>query len=344
MIKHYFTKILIYSRYIFGNLRFINNYFFHRETNRRKKISVFNYEDLATTMPGYHKEFRKSNVLYGINFSVKNALHYNPNKPLRLLIEHGYYFGNYVPVNSFNLHVPIVTYSRNRMEHIKVAFTKVKTGTKCLEIITIGPYINYAQSILDARERKRIKEDYRKILLVFPSHSIEGVTYKYNKEDFINEIEKVSKDFDSVFVCMYWKDIQEKRYVEYEDRGYKIVTAGHINDPNFLGRLKDIIDLSDMTMSNTVGTHIGYCVARNKPHYLFNQHQKVEGNRVNEEFKDRKSQAYLYSRDKEVNEVIDAFSKKSYKITEKQRRVVETYWGKNEVTYHVINGREPHND
>ena len=50
-----------------------------------------------------------------------------------------------------------------------------------------------------------------------------------------------------------------------------VVTAGYIMDPLFLSRLKSIIQLSDLTMSNNVGTHLGYCIYLNKPHWIVRQ-------------------------------------------------------------------------
>ena len=313
------------------------------ELLNRSKTNIFNYKKLSRELKVDHVyPLFLENLYYGNENSIKKII--TQKMGGIYLIEHGYYFGEYLPEYSFAYNgIVIITFSMRRVQHME-SIIKKSDLKHPLNVVTIGPYINYADSIIDQVEMKKIKEDYGKILLVFPSHSIEGVIYKYNTQDFINEIEKVSKDFDSVFVCMYWKDIQDGRYVEYEKKGYKIVTAGHRNDTNFLGRLKDIIDLSDMTMSNTVGTHVGYCVARNKPHYLFNQFQEVEGEKADEEFKERKNLEYLRTRDEEVNEVIGAFSKLSYIITEEQKDVVEKYWGKNEVKYYTISKKGIKND
>lgn len=324
-------------------MNFITAVKYHYKCYSVRRKSIFEYKELSQDYKLYSGYLYKENSFYGNFRAFNNAL--RNNKIPFFLIEHGYYFGNYVPGYTFFFdNIEIVTFSNQRLRHIGNALNNSELNIEKINVITIGPYINYADSVIDQSDMKKIKADCGKILLVFPSHSIEGVIYKYNTQDFINEIEKVSKDFDSVFVCMYWKDIQDGRYVEYEKKGYKIVTAGHRNDPNFLGRLKDIIDLSDMTMSNTVGTHVGYCVARNKPHYLFNQFQEVEGEKADEEFKERKNLEYLRTRDEEVNEVIGAFSKLSYIITEEQKYVVEKYWGKNEVKYYTISKKGIKND
>jgi len=317
---------------------------FYKEINNRRGSSIFDYYTLAEDLPKKNNiSYFDENSYYGNDIFITKIV--SKKKRLIYYIEHGYFFGGYVVEYPLYYNdVSIITYSVRRLKHIKNKFAELLNAGDRINVITIGPYINYADSVLDKNEKLKIKGEHRKVLLVFPSHSIEGVIYKYDTQDFINEIEKVSKDFDSVFVCMYWKDIQDNRHVEYENKGYKIVTAGHRNDPNFLGRLKDIIDLSDMTMSNTVGTHIGYCLARNKPHYYFDQFQKIEGKKVDEEFKERNNQEYIRTRDEEVKEVTEAFSNISYIITDEQKRVVEKYWGKNKVEYHTVEKKESHND
>lgn len=334
--KHYVLyKSFYYIKNIVFSLNFLKYYLNKKSINHRRNLNIFDFKELSKNFIGYSNDLYHENSYYGNNLAIRNAL--RCDSTYKLLIEHGYYFGSYVPKYTFGIkNINIVTYGYSRYKHLERHFLSTESNAKETLVTTIGPYINYADSILNKDVKEKIKEEFGKILLVFPSHSIEGVIYKYDIQDFLNEIKKISKDYDSVFVCMYWKDIQDGRYTEYENKGYKIVTAGHRNDPDFLGRLKDIIDLSDMTISNTVGTHVGYCVARNKPHYLFNQFQEVEGNKVEKQFKERNSENYIRKRDEEVNEVIDAFSNISYIITEEQKRVVEKYWGKNEVKNYIL--------
>ncbi|MFC4409987.1 hypothetical protein ACFOZY_05980 [Chungangia koreensis] len=343
VVKKYYKLyyLILVLKLLFHKINIIFLYRFKKEVKNRAKIEIFSFKELSSDLRLYSNFFYKENSLYGNDKAVDNAL--KGKLKHSDYIEHGYYFGNHVQIGTYNIDSNIITYSYQRVKHLENKFKESNANKENRKVVTIGPYINYSVGLMKIKNKEEIKEKYGKILLVFPSHSIEGVSYKYNTEDFIKEIEKISLDFDNVFVCMYWKDIQDQRYLEYEKKDFKVVTAGHRNDPNFLGRLKDIIDLSDMTISNTVGTHIGYCVARNKPHYLFNQFQKLEGERVEEEFKERKNQNYVKIRDEEIEEVIDAFSNLSYIITEKQRLVVEKYWGKNEVKYHIITKEENNN-
>ena len=106
-------------------------------------------------------------------------------------------------------------------------------------------------------------------LLVFPSHGIIGVTATFNNDEFIEEIERVRKDFDTVLISLYWTVVLNPDLVaSYEALGYKIVTSGHRFDLNFLSRQRSFIELADYTMSNNLGTHVGYCIHLNNI-YLF---------------------------------------------------------------------------
>ena len=97
---------------------------------------------------------------------------------------------------------------------------------------------------------------------------------------------------------IYYKDILNNIYPKYfEDAGFKIVTAGNLYDINFLSRLKLIIQLADFTASTSIGTHTGYCVYLNKPHFLIKQKIKISKDDKTSkiEFRDGKSHQVMES-------------------------------------------------
>ena len=93
-----------------------------------------------------------------------------------------------------------------------------------------------------------------------------------------------------------------------------------------MSRQRDLIELSDMAMSNDLGTHIGYIVALNGPLYMFKQ--KVE---LNLEHEDAKIVTDLHNIqsdiDKGRNEIQQVFNKYRQKITEEQRNVLAVIGG-----------------
>lgn len=55
-----------------------------------------------------------------------------------------------------------------------------------------------------------------------------------------------------------------KQIQRISKKKYEVVTAGHYYDYNFLPRLRSIIETSDITMSNNLGSHLGQCIYLNK--------------------------------------------------------------------------------
>lgn len=92
----------------------------------------------------------------------------------------------------------INTYSPYRLDVLKEHY-QGKLGKK---VVAVGSYIKYAQNFHSEAELKALKQKYGKILLVFPSHPDPSNDTVYDFEEFMREIDKVGKDYDSIFVSM----------------------------------------------------------------------------------------------------------------------------------------------
>ena len=138
-------------------------------------------------------------------------------------------------------------------------------------------------------------------------------------KDVLNDVEKMISrlknicmrgGFETVFVNMYYYDILHTDYAKYYlEAGFKIVTAGHQLDIYFLSRLKSIIELSDYTVSNSVGTHLGYCIWMNKPHYI------IDDQIINE------------TNERDYKKIGSFFLTYTEQIQPEQYAVVAKYWG-----------------
>lgn len=212
----------------------------------------------------------RGNSFYGAAYWMQ---HYaNASTSFKACIEHGIYFGNYV--NQAELDgsgLPcLITFGPSRIKHIAEASN--------VPAISVGPYIAYAEDYLSSKDTDLLKKKLGKVLLVFPSHSIDRVTVSFETNDLIGEINRVvnENDVQQVLICLYYRDILNGNYEQYERAGFTVVTAGYREDHLFLSRLRSLINLSDLTMSNSVGTHVGYCVYQGKPHYVYNQAKKYD--------------------------------------------------------------------
>ncbi len=326
MIKDKIKRFIIghksLNQLMFKYYRLANNGLAKSESERRKKLSLFDTEALAAHIPYSPEETIIDNNLYGQMAALR--AYSSIDQPIEAYLEHGLFWGGMIHEDERHWYVPkIITYSNHR----KVGIESHNTGK---QIIPIGPYIHYAQNLYSDEEFARLKENLGRVLLVFPSKSILNIESRYDVDAFNKEIDKRAKEFDNVLISLYYLDIQNKQLVnQFTNRGYKIVTSGHKYDHYFINRQRTIIELADMTMGNEVGSHIGYCIYLNKPHYVFEQKLERIGSSTKE--LNRELKLYSNSEDKqralEKRSVIDKFNDWRESITSEQRDIIDFYWG-----------------
>lgn len=293
------------------------------KTELRKNIDIFDYKKIAKPLSYYPYVEHKENNLYGNGSVIKKSIE---NIDVRKsIIEHGLHLGDIVPERYLEkTYDNIITFSEYRKN-----FIEKKTDKK---IITIGPYIKYAKTIFRIEEVFKIKSSFGKILLVFPSHSIDSIYASYNINNFIEYIKKVAKEFNfkKILVCLYWKDIELGFDREYCEAGFSIVTAGHIYDNYFLDRLKTLILISDNIITNNVGTHIGYSVALDKPIHIWNKEKVEYKSLAKKEYEATIELNSISSRgfyEDAVIEISNNFNVFEFAPTNNQKLCIEYYWG-----------------
>ena len=142
-------------------------------------------------------------------------------------------------------------------------------------VYTIGPYIHYVEGIYSEEQLKEMKEKYGKILTIFMPHSTEAIDISYREKEFVDRIlARYEKQFDTIWACVYWTDINSSACMYLEQRGIHIVSAGFRFDSMFDRRLKTILELSDGIACGGVGTMISFALYLNKPVAMFFADQK----------------------------------------------------------------------
>ncbi len=289
---------------------------------RLRKVDFFDYKELLKG-ENVTPMFFTSVCLYGNYKAIANLKHKHFNFLFDYL-EHGVCFFD-TPESTMLMGYAtrpgirnVYTYSNHRKKIIEEYF-KSKGIKK--HIYAIGPYILGADNFHNTEDLAKLKKQYGRILLVYPCHSIDNVLAQYDSSMLMDEIDKRASDFDTVFICLYWKDILDKqRLQQYSDKGYTIVCNGLGSDPYFLSRQKDIMMLSDMIMTNGLGTHIGYAICLKKPVYFFHQSKNYTN-----------GQGEILASNKNVDETeqlfMRVFQNYSFDITKEQIELVEKYWG-----------------
>lgn len=298
----------------------VSKMLYQNEIAKRAKIPLTDIVSLSKHIQlfsPYTDEISTPNDWYGHAKTFKKFLGLPETYQFKFIIEHGLHLVNKVLDNEFSSNLPsCLTHSKFRADIIEKHHKKA--------FIT-GPYIHYAQSFYSEEKINAEKKRLGKNIVVFPGHSISYLIASYDNDWLINKIKQVAKDFDSIRICLYWADIQLGLHKYYQDLGFECVTAGHVLDPLFLPRLKSIIEISDLTISNNPATHVSYSTYLNKPHIIFRKNPKIIASK-----KWVKSIRSVWA-SKPYQDILDGFSKVTFKITPKQRQIADKYFGINDI-------------
>jgi hypothetical protein len=266
--------------------------------------------------------------LYGHIEVFKSYLNNYNSSLLDLHIQHGVIPGDLVQDIMKNSYAKtIITFSERRKKLIES-----RTGKR---VIAVGPYIQYAKSRLDEIEFKKLKNNFGRTLLVFPAHSsVNRTKVEFDQKELIDKIlkMKIEKNIDTVFINLFYTDCKSAIIEYYERFGFQVCSAGYWLSPNFLSNLRTIIELADYTMSNRMGTHIGYCLFLKKPHFIFKQayHENFIGSKGNEDKIQYNNHKHAYELDSERIE--NCFTNEDFVITKEQIEIVNEFWG-NDIYY-----------
>ena len=313
--KHQLLSIM--AKYAYNIFRYNKKH----AITQLSELSLNEYELISQSSAKYLRENILDNNYYGTGSSIRKYI--DRNRSINAFIEHGYIFGDFVDLNCNKWYTEnIITFGNVRKTHLQSKTDK--------NIITIGPYIHYAEEYLKNSDYLTLKQQLGKMLLIIPVHGPTGGSFIYDRDIILNNISQIRSEYDTIGICLFYSDVRNKELLHYYvQKGFKIFCAGYKYDWNFLSRLKTIIKLSDYTVSNYPGTHTGYCVHLNKPHWIVKQN--IERNPITKKgfvnFYGIRSQSEEELLEIEIQEVADVFYNYSDKITVSQNKIIDKYWG-----------------
>lgn len=213
---------------------------------------LLNQEDLETLCKDRElktNELHTPNDYYGQATILKNYVGLPDYYPLKVILQHGLTFSDFLWDVDCSARLPVFfSPSAYRAELYRKQTAKPS--------IPIGFGFLYAIENFLAQYESHLKNFHRQGTIVFPSHSTHHITTKFNFSDYSQKLENIPDKLKPVVVCIYWKDYLLGHHLEYINRGFKVVTAGHIYDPLFLLRLYDICRNFKYSTSNDIGTHL----------------------------------------------------------------------------------------
>jgi hypothetical protein len=129
-----------------------------------------------------------------------------------------------------------------------------------------GPYICYTDSLLSESDKRNLKGRYGKILIAFPAHNSYFHKGHWNMEAFRDFLREKGKQFDSVFICIFFQNIYKDIIDRYRSINAEIVTCGVRTDQDFVRRCRSLLEISDTVAINSGwGSPLSFALALDKP-------------------------------------------------------------------------------
>lgn len=259
-----------------------------------------------------------SNSYYGHEHWLKNYSKFEHN--IYALIEHGMYFGKNESKVGFRSEWDIgsiITYGDYRAELLHRLYPDYN-------IVKIGPRIHYAPTDECYLSELKGKIDLsKKTMTVFPSHSLAEERSKYNLGQFYSEILTIALELKigNILISLHPSDLIHNIDKLFTEKGMIVVSSG-VNNIKFLPRQRAIFEVSDVTYSNSLGTHVGYSLCMNTPHIINTASKQLCAET------DSLSGAFF----KEEQLFSTVFNGKDpFVITQEQRELYDYYWGANSI-------------
>jgi len=230
-------------------------------------------EKLASEQKEQTAEIFKPNDFYGHAAIIKQYCGLEQTYQLPGIIPHGPNPSEKVWNREINHPIPFfLLYSKQQQENYARHSNK--------RSFIIGSPIYYAQHII-REELSRIREKACGTI-VFPSHSTHHITTEYNQAIFIEFLESLPQNNHPITICLYWRDIQLRRHIDYMNAGFNCTTAGHMYDKQFIFRLLRLMASHKYAITNTYGSSSIYCASLSIPVYLFEQSIEKKAARENQ--------------------------------------------------------------
>ncbi|WP_289422252.1 hypothetical protein [Thomasclavelia cocleata] len=322
LLKNNKKKEKYYDR-IVVDYDYILNFF-----DKKAKLDLTDIEKLAERpFRFYTSELFYFTDCYGNNYTLKKYLTLPNSYQFKLVIQHATNFRDRKVDQEFDQNLPIILTNSTLTKKLLSKYAPQA------ELIPISYPFLYASDYFSKEKFLKEKQRLGKNLLFFPIHSDCNLSISFNLQYLLEKLEKIKEDyhFDSITICCYWLDILNNsihQICKNFSHNYNIVCAGHLMDINFLPRLKTIINLSDLVVSNFPGSYLFYSMALNKPFYLMEddsiQNTIKPGNEHVKEFQDWKEKLFSLP---EVKEFFEVLNEPRLTASDKQIELRDRYCG-----------------
>lgn len=202
-------------------------------------------------------EIFEPNAFYGNDRVLKLYAGLPPDRSLKVVVPHGVVFNDsYLWEAERRALLPaVLAYSDERAQ----AYARA-TGKYPMRSAVPFAYVAKLLPPAPAAERRGT--------LFFPSHSTHRITALADYAGMADMLAAMEERYRPVTVCIYWRDYELGRQLPFLHRGLRVVSAGHIFDPDFLFRLFHLLSRHRYAASNVPGSNLLYAVIAGCSYFL----------------------------------------------------------------------------
>ncbi|MGB9498869.1 MAG: hypothetical protein ACKVE4_03785 [Dissulfuribacterales bacterium] len=223
---------------------------------------------LCADRPLKTKEIFKPNAYYGLDFIIKKYLGLPRNYSLKLIFPHGPRLGNFIWGEEVKSILPIIAAYNTQYEKVLKNHCE-DNGYKKVILPLSFPFL-YVLDLLKNHSKPK-----REGTIFFPFHSTHHITAKANYEGIAEDLLKVEDRFKPITICIYWRDYNLGHHLPFQEKGFNIVSAGHMYDPYFLFRFYHLCSMHLYSASNHISNPTFYSIKAGCIFFYFDMYPQV---------------------------------------------------------------------
>lgn len=218
---------------------------FNDEIAARFEWELADLEALCADRPLRTSEILQANDYYGIARLLKTFAGFPEQQAIRAVIPHGVYLND----------DQVVPYERHALLPAALAYpdyrsTPYVSQGRMIAIPFASPFV-YAETA--------VPSDYERLgTLFYPAHSTHRLRVESDWGALADSLTQMPDHYGPVSVMVYWRDYQLDHHLPFVERGLRVVSAGHMFDPDFMVRQVYLMKRHAYIASNAIGSHLFY--------------------------------------------------------------------------------------
>ncbi len=189
-----------------------------------------------------HSELYEQNELYGYAEILKRVAGVSPTRPVHFVIPHGVSMHGAIPWD-------VATDARTVYSFQREVDSQLSRHGRRAVVAGACPLVHVADEVGIPSPTQR------QGTLFFPSHTIRTVDADAEYDRIADTLSALPAWMHPVRICLYWADYEKGQHAPFIERGFHVVSAGHMWDPQFAYRLAHLLGMHALAAGNTFGTH-----------------------------------------------------------------------------------------